>query len=172
MKWLRSVTRDQYVPGAIQSPVYDVGGYKLAANICVEDIHPDLAREAANNGASLLLNITNDGWFYGNFGPRSHLQAALLRSVEVRRPVLRVTNTGYTVLVDPLGRYEVLVPHETAGTGVARPLLLPAKGIDTTLLPKTIYARFGELGVTLFAAGCLLIAWLSRWRNEGEKAVQ
>jgi apolipoprotein N-acyltransferase len=59
MKLLRSVTRDQYLRGEAPSPVHEVGGYRIAANICVEDIHPDLAREAANNGASLLLNITN-----------------------------------------------------------------------------------------------------------------
>lgn len=164
MKWLRSVTRDQYLRGEEASPVYSIGPYRIATNICVEDIHPDLALEAANSGANLIVNVTNDGWFYKNFGPRAHLQAAAMRAIEVRRPMLRVTNTGYTVMIDPLGRMETLVPLETVGTGMAYPLLLPAKTASATNGATTIYMKLGNFWVAMIAAGLLILAGLSRIR--------
>jgi len=162
MKWLRSVTRDQYLRGETASPVYEIPPYRIATNICVEDIHPDLAAEAANAGANLIINVTNDGWFYKNFGPRAHLQAAAMRSIEVRRPMLRVTNTGYTVLIDPLGRMETLVPLESVGSALAYPLLLPAKGETTTYGATTIYMKLGNFWVSMIALGILILAGLSR----------
>lgn len=164
MKWLRSVTRDQYLVGEGASPIYQIPPYHIATNICVEDIHPDLALEAANNGANLIINVTNDGWFYKNFGPRAHLQAAAMRSIEVRRPMLRVTNTGYTVLIDPLGRMETLVPLESVGTALAYPPLLPAKGATTTNGATTIYMKLGNFWVGVIAASLLFLAGMARIR--------
>src|SRR5262249_32680562 len=92
MKYFRSVTRDQYVAGTAPSEIFRTGKYRIAVNICVEDIHPFIGREAVAADANLLVNITNDGWFYTTFGPRAHLQAARMRAVETRRPLLRVTN--------------------------------------------------------------------------------
>ena len=103
LKLLRSITRDTYLPGEAPSGVAQVAGCAIAFNVCVEDAHPDLAREAALDGAEVLLNLTNDGWFAGTSGPAAHLQAARLRAVEVRKPLVRVTNSGISVQIDPLG---------------------------------------------------------------------
>ena len=46
--------------------------------------------------------------------------AAVWRAIETRRPMLRVTNTGYTVAVDPLGRIEYLMEPWTIGTAIVR----------------------------------------------------
>ena len=141
---LRSVTRDQYVPGTEPSPVFEIGGYNFALNICVEDIFPDLAREAAAGGADALINITNDGWFYGTYGPRSHLHAAAWRSIETRRPMLRVTNTGCTVVIDPLGQITQIIPEATAGICVTSlPRLYSENG---TTAPRTLSMSLGEFG--------------------------
>jgi len=164
MKWLRSVTRDQYLRGEHASPIYAIGPYRIATNICVEDIHPFIALEAANSGANLIVNVTNDGWFYKNFGPRAHLQAAAMRAIEVRRPMLRVTNTGYTVMIDPLGRMETLVPLETVGTALTYPLLLPAKKESATNGATTIYMKLGNFWVGAIAVGILILVGLSRIR--------
>jgi apolipoprotein N-acyltransferase len=157
LKALGSVTRDQYQPGEWPSPVFDVGGYRLALNLCVEDIHPDIAREAVLAGADTLVNLTNDGWFYGTFGPGAHLRAAAWRAIEMRRPLLRVTNTGYTVAVDPLGNVEILIPPETEGVAVAR---LQRIGGEP---PRTWSMLLGEWGcaaaMASILAGCL---WLGR----------
>lgn len=142
LKALRSVTRDSYRPGEGPSPLVEWNGCRFAFNLCIEDAHPDLAREAAQSGASLLLNLTNDGWFKDTFGPAAHLQAARLRAVEVRRPLLRATNTGITCLVDPLGRLEVPVPPDQIG--VAR---LHVQWLEAP--PVTLTLWFGEVGVAV-----------------------
>ncbi|MEI6235729.1 MAG: apolipoprotein N-acyltransferase [Planctomycetota bacterium] len=114
---LRSITRDHYVPGTQPSQIADIGGYHFALNICVEDIHPAIAREAAYSGADTLINLTNDGWFYGTHGPRAHAMAAMWRAIETRRPLLRVTNTGRTITVNPLGEMIIALPPETEAVG-------------------------------------------------------
>ena len=185
LTFLRSITRDQYLPGETpsriiaiplhappRSPPYqggDTGGvaqwpYHVALTICVEDIHPDLARDAALAGADTLINLTNDGWFYGTFGPRAHLQAAAWRAIETRRPLLRVTNTGYTVAVNPLGAMELLVPVETVGTGVTRLQRIKAGGAHAAEAtgPQTLTLWWGNWGTALFFGGILLASVLIR----------
>ncbi|MCY3023390.1 MAG: apolipoprotein N-acyltransferase [Planctomycetota bacterium] len=170
LKCLRSITRDQYAPGAAPSPVCTVPqtaapgttGYRIAVNICVEDIHPDLAREAVLAGADTLVNLTNDGWFYHTFGPRSHMVAAAWRAIEVRRPLLRVTNTGRTVAVDPLGRIETLIPAETVGTACVRLQRIAAdEAARSAGSPHTVALWLGDLGmgvVFLLVLGGSLLA--------------
>ncbi len=161
LRYLRSVTEDQYEPGTDPSPVSDIGGYRVALNICVEDIHPDLARESSWMGADTLINITNDGWFYGTYGPKAHLRAAAWRAIEVRRPLLRVTNTGITVAVDPLGNMTTLIPPETVGTSTVRLMRIQNEKDTPFALPHTMYMRMGEVGVGLIFLsllfGCLWV---------------
>src|SRR5262249_31403034 len=140
MSWLRSVTRDQYLPGTTCSPVTEIGGYHIAVNICVEDVHPAVAREEAFNGADTLINLTNDGWFYGHYGPRAHLQAAAWRAIETRRPLLRVTNTGLTAAVNPLGEIKIILPLETEATGPVKLQRIDNAGAQIV----TPYMRLGE----------------------------
>jgi apolipoprotein N-acyltransferase len=153
MKHLRAVSRDQYLPGTAPSPVCAIGDYRLAFSLCVEDVHPDLAREAAWAGADVLVNLTNDGWFYGNFGPRAHLQGAVWRAIEVRRPLLRVTNTGHTVSVDPLGTINLLMPPETEATCLTRLARLRTKDAAG---PVTLAMRLGEGGAAIIFMALLL----------------
>jgi apolipoprotein N-acyltransferase len=154
MSWLRSVTSDRFVPGLERSAVKEAGGYNIALNLCVEDIHPALAREAAYDGADTLVNVTNDGWFYGTYGPRAHLLAAAWRAIETRRPLLRVTNTGYTAAVDPLGNIEVVVPIETEAVGCVH--LKRIDGGSARIV--TPYMRLGEFWTALIFAIVLILA--------------
>lgn len=154
MGWLRSVTRDQYVPGTIASPIFKIGGYAIALNICVEDIHPAIAREAAFAGADTLINITNDGWFYGTYGPRAHLRGAAWRAIETRRPLLRVTNTGLTAAVDPLGEINIALPPEKEATGPVKLLRIDNGGSQIV----TPYMRLGELWTAAIFAGVLVLS--------------
>ena len=152
LKMLRSVTRDDYIPGVARSPVQAVGGYNIALDLCIEDAHPALAREAAFDGADTLINLTNDGWFYGTFGPRAHLQTAAWRAIETRRPLLRVTNTGCTAAVDPLGNISLVVPLEQEATGAVKLQRIDGGGS----LIVTPYMRLGEFWSAVFFALLLL----------------
>jgi apolipoprotein N-acyltransferase len=121
------------------------GGTSLAAFICYEAIYPGEIRNFAAEGAQLFINISNDGWFGHSAAAEQHLRIARVRAVENRRWLLRVTNNGITVSVDPYGR--IFSP-------------LPTDVRASTDLPydfrtdETIYTRFGDW----FAWLCVIIS--------------
>jgi apolipoprotein N-acyltransferase len=79
-------------------------GGRFAVFICYEAVFPGDVREFTRNGAELLINLSNDAWFGRSAAPEQHLQMARLRAIENRRWMLRGTNNGHTVAVDPYGR--------------------------------------------------------------------
>ena len=84
--------------------VGELPGGKFSVFICYEAIFPDHVRQFVQNGAGLLLNLSNDGWFGHSAARAQHLAQARVRAVENRRWLLRDTNNGLTVSVDPYGR--------------------------------------------------------------------
>ncbi len=120
-------------------------GRRLGIQICYEIIFPALSRAMAQNGATLLVNITNDAWYGTTAGPYQHFSLVVLRAVENRRALVRAANTGISGFVDPVGR--VLDPTALmTEAAVVRPLPL--------LETQTVYTRWGDV----FAAGCLGVA--------------
>jgi apolipoprotein N-acyltransferase len=91
-----------------QGTEYRVGtlrdGRRFCVYICYEAVFPGEVRKFVSGGAELLVNISNDGWFGRTAGPEQHLEMARVRAIENRRWMLRCTNNGYTVAVDPYGR--------------------------------------------------------------------
>lgn len=66
----------------------------IGPQICYESLDPDFSRKLALNGAQVIYNLTNDSW-YGKWPePFQHNIMNLARAVEVRRPLIRATNTG------------------------------------------------------------------------------
>ena len=87
------------------------GGYSFGVFICYEAIFPNEVRKFAAEGANLLINISNDGWFGRSAAPQQSLLMARVRAVENRRWLIRATNNGFTASVDPYGRiYEPVPP--------------------------------------------------------------
>jgi apolipoprotein N-acyltransferase len=84
--------------------VGNLPGGRFSAFICYEAVFPNEVRQFVEDGAELLVNISNDGWFGRSSAPAQHLEMARVRAVEERRWLLRDTNNGYTVSVDPYGR--------------------------------------------------------------------
>jgi apolipoprotein N-acyltransferase len=86
---------------------YAVGqlpGGRFSTFICYEAVFPNEVRRFVLDGANLLINLSNDGWFGRSSAPAQHVEMARVRAVEFRRWLLRDTNNGYTVSVDPYGR--------------------------------------------------------------------
>ena len=82
-----------FTPGRDYSVGYLPGG-RFSVFICYEAIFSNEIRRFAKNGAQLLINISNDGWFGRSSAPAQHLMMARVRAVENRRWLLRCTNTG------------------------------------------------------------------------------
>ncbi|MEJ2038743.1 MAG: apolipoprotein N-acyltransferase, partial [Desulfosarcinaceae bacterium] len=78
--------------------------HSLGVLICYEVIFPELARAMTQNGASLLVNITNDAWFGYTSAAYQHFSMAVFRSVENRRALARAANTGISGFIGPAGR--------------------------------------------------------------------
>ena len=125
--------------------VFDLGAGKAGVFICYESIFPDEVRQFARNGATVLVNISNDGW-YGPYGaPGQHLNMARMRAIENDRWLLRSTNTGVTSSIDPRGRIVVRADRD-----VRVALTAPYSFVTT----QTIYTRYGDV----FAIACAIIA--------------
>ena len=121
---------------------YTVGtlpGGRFAVFICYEAVFPNEVRQFVRNGAGLLINISNDGWFGRSSAPAQHLAMARVRAIENRRWLLRDTNNGYTVSVDPYGRIAASMPTDTRGEldapyGFREDLLYPVRRLGSMVI--------------------------------------
>ena len=125
--------------------ILSADGLRLGVLICYEIIFPELARAAADSGATLLANLTNDAWYGRTAAPYQHFSMAVFRAVENRRSLVRAANTGISGFIDPVGR--------TAGTTPLFETTLTTR--DVPLMDgKTVYTKWGDG----FAVGCLVLS--------------
>ncbi len=75
------------------------GDIKIGGQICYEGLYPEFTRGLAEKQADILVNVTNDSWFGWPFEPHQHMLMTLARAIEVRRPLIRSTNTGISTLI-------------------------------------------------------------------------
>ncbi|WP_162294958.1 apolipoprotein N-acyltransferase [Myxococcus sp. CA027] len=104
-EWLPWTGRWKRGPGprAVSFTLRDGRQLQVAPLICYETIFPEYVAQGVRQGAELLLTLSNDSWFTGTPAPRLHLMHAAFRSIETRRPQVRVTNSGVTALIDSTG---------------------------------------------------------------------
>lgn len=76
---------------------------RVSALICYEAIFPDLTRHFAENGAQVLVNVSNDAWYGRTAAPYQLLAMIAVRAIENRIPLVRATNTGVSAVVSPDG---------------------------------------------------------------------
>ncbi len=89
---------------------------RTGAFICYEAAYPALVRRFVQNGATLLVNVSEDGWFGPTAGARQHLAHAQMRAIENDRDLVRVTNTGISALLTADGRVVDALPQFVEGT--------------------------------------------------------
>jgi apolipoprotein N-acyltransferase len=77
---------------------------QVAMEICFDALFPEISRAHANNGAELLVNLTNDAWYGFSSAPFQFLRIVQMRAVETGLPMVRAANTGISAFIDPLGR--------------------------------------------------------------------
>jgi apolipoprotein N-acyltransferase len=132
------------------------GGYSLGVFICYEAIYPGEVRRFAADGATLLVNISNDGWFGRSAAARQHLLMARVRAVENRRWLIRVTNNGYTASVDPYGRMYEPLPTDVRAT---------ADMPYDFRTDRSIYTRFGDWFAWLCVAVSVILLASTFWKG-------
>jgi apolipoprotein N-acyltransferase len=77
---------------------------RVGTFICYESVFPTYIRQFARNGAQVLFNISNDGWFGKSAARFQHFQIVRMRALENRRWIVRSTNNGISAAIDPAGR--------------------------------------------------------------------
>jgi apolipoprotein N-acyltransferase len=143
--------------------LYRADGHSLllAPSICFELLWPGVFRRQLLAGASVLVNITDDGWLGATFAPYQHLRAGILRAVESRRWLLRASNSGISAIIDPTGQPVETIPFATRAT--------VSHLIDVENHPQTLYTKWGDWPLAASALAALFcIASLRRnTRAEG-----
>ena len=133
-----------FARGAPGQPPFEIGGQRIAFNICYEDLFGEEIREAVrgDRGATVLANVSNIAWFGDSHALPQHLAIARMRSLETGRPMLRATNTGTTAAIDAKGRVIGRLPVHAAGT-----LDVAVQGTEGL----TPFARWGNAPVLVCA---------------------
>ena len=136
----------------------------FAVPICFEDTMPEVVRamvwSEGERAANLLVNISNDGWFgTDDAGRAMHTLCARWRAIENDLWVVRVANTGESVVIDPEGSIvdRVASGPRTSGTRLVE--------VGVSRSEPTAFARLGETFGLLcgLAMGMLLVVeWCSR----------
>ncbi|WP_338040421.1 nitrilase-related carbon-nitrogen hydrolase [Methylocucumis oryzae] len=90
----------------------------MARKICYESLFPAFSKALAELGAQVIINVTNDSWYGTWQEPYQHMYMTLARSVEFRRPVIRVTNTGITTVALASGEILQQSPLHQEWSGV------------------------------------------------------
>jgi apolipoprotein N-acyltransferase len=106
----------------LEPVVATVAGLRVAPTICYETALPGAIRGVVNRSAvagarpDILVNLTNDGWFWGSSELDMHLASGIFRAVEVRTPLAIAANTGFSAVIDGCGRLLERGPRRATGT--------------------------------------------------------
>jgi len=128
----------------------------LVPNICYETVLPHVIRNQLvalrQEGIEpqILVNVTNDGWFWGSNELEQHLACGVFRTVECRRPMVIAANTGISASIDASG-------HILADEGPRREtkLILADVRLDRR---ESWYLRHGDWFAGTCLAATLLLA--------------
>lgn len=152
---LMNIPLGDFNRGALAQPSWSVAGQRVAPNICYEDMFGEELAAAFRTpelAPTVLVNLSNIGWFGDSVAIDQHLQISRLRAIELGRPMLRATNTGATAVIDHRGVVSHLLPRLTRGR-------LEANVEGRTGV--TPYARWtARWGLMPLWVGCLTLALL------------
>jgi apolipoprotein N-acyltransferase len=146
--------------------VFESQGVLYSPNICYETVLPHLIRSQmreviarAKRPPDVLVNLTNDSWFWGSSELDMHLASGVFRAVEMRTPLVIAANRGLSAYVNASGRVVAVTERDRADVLV----------VDVSLPQRdgpypSFYAAWGDwlpMGC-LVCCGCFIMAG---WRQ-------
>ncbi|HZK20165.1 MAG TPA: apolipoprotein N-acyltransferase, partial [Treponemataceae bacterium] len=122
-------------PGEKEIPL-KIKNFKAGTPICFEDTFGFVIRNFVNNGAQVIVNVSNDAWSKSAACQYQHLSMAVFRCVENRVPAVRSTSSGQTAIIDPNGNVQKMLEPFTQNYLVGEfPIMDTSK--------KTFYTTYG-----------------------------
>ena len=172
--WFPSLYRLTPLTGGIQpgeGPAgLELGGVTYSANICYETVLPHLIRRQVaaltdrDQAPDVLVNLTNDAWFWGSSELDMHLACGVFRAVEMRTPLVIAANGGLSAYVDPSGRVLQVAGRQKTATLLVD---LPVRS-DPREYPS-FYAAHGDWFAWICVLCCMVLAVIASravWRGD------
>tara|TARA_B100000497_G_scaffold15552_1_gene17986 strand:- start:72 stop:1628 length:1557 start_codon:yes stop_codon:yes gene_type:complete len=127
----------------------------VAPVICYESMYGEFMTEYVRNGAQLIAIITNDGWWGNSPGHRQLLSYSKLRSIELRRYIVRSANTGISAVINDKGDVIESIDYEKKGI------------INNTVFISnelTFYAKYGDFiyRISLFFFSIIFLFYFAK----------
>ena len=145
---------------------YPINGINIAPNICFETTVPHLIRRQmdelsdAGQEPDVMVNLTNDGWFFGTACLDHHLACNIFRAVEMRKPHLVCANTGLSAHIGVYGQLHSVGPRRA-------PDILQA--IISKHTDRSIYRTIGDWLPFLFGWISLIALLSGLWQPKTTK---
>ena len=175
VRWLPILRNYSPITGGAQPGVgpsaLEIDGVVYSPNICYETVLPHLIRrqvaELSRQGKTpdVLVNLTNDAWYWGSSELDMHLASGVFRAVEMRTPLVVAANRGLSAHVDHLGRIVAATERDVPAKLVANVTLPPRSGEFPSL-----FAAYGDWFALACLVCCMVLAIIG-WRDRQTKRV-
>ena len=153
-----------FIKGTGDNKVIQLNGISLGLQICYEGLFDWFTRDVVQEGASILVNVSNDAWFGTWQEPWQHLYMTLSRAIEVRRPLVRGTNSGFSAVVSAKG--EISSPMVLGRNfSQIKEVVFYSRGSE----PSSIFVSWGYYINQVFLWFCLILIFSFRFFLNLEK---
>ncbi len=138
-------------PTAMTIKTKQGGKVTLAATICYESVVPHVVRshvselDADKQTPDLIVNVTNDAWFWGSSELDMHLACNVFRAVENGRPMVIAANGGLSAAISATGEKLAVSNRQQEEFVLAK--------VRLSNQPISWYAKNGDW----FAMSCFLV---------------
>lgn len=157
--WMRSlglVSRDDTLTPGPAVNYTQVGPWRIGTIDCSEINQPQLAQREARE-ADFLLSMGSDTEFHNNMSPQYSLSAARYTAAENHIPLLRVSLTGPSAIINPDGSLGVSLQQNESG--------ILSGTIALYKNQPTLYNRFGSFPVVVVIICSIGAAMYTRRRT-------
>ena len=158
--WLRGIINffnlpmSSFIPGKHYQPGIIFNNNKILATVCYDIVYASqLRNRVVDLNPSVIVAVSEDGWFGDSLGPHQHLDIARMRAIETGKYILRATTSGISAIIDNYGNIVKDTPM------LQKSILI---GLYQDCLNNTIWNKIGNNPIILFLITGLTIAIMAR----------
>jgi apolipoprotein N-acyltransferase len=156
----QSVAGDQ--PGVLPVTLPDGRAVNLGVAVCYDVAFDDVVYDLTRYGGQVIVVQSSNAMYQGTIQIEQQFAMTRVRAAELRRPILVVTTSGISGLIDAFGNVQWRVADRASAHGVAQ------LGIHTGTTPAVWLAGWLELVIAAAAAAAVGVAggaWIRRRRG-------